>query len=403
MTERDPIIIAGAGPAGLSAALALADRGIPVSVFEAEPGLTVDLRAGTYHPPTLEMLAPYGVTGKMLIEGIKVPKWQIRDRQAGAVLAEWDLGRLKDETPYPYRLHLEQHKLTPILLEEARKRPKFSIRFDAKLVAARDAGDHVAAEIETAGGREPVRGSYILGCEGYRSVVRDAMGAAFNGFTWPEMFLITSTTHDFQPEGYTYATYIADPDEWVMLFKMPGMNPPALWRIAMPADPERPREETLHRDGVQQRLQQFSPQSRPYDIVHCNAYRVHQRVAEKFRRGRLLIAGDAAHVNNPLGGMGLNGAVHDAINAADKLAAVWRGEADPSLLDRYERQRLPVQHEYVQQISTRNKKLVEERDPTVRKQSQDELRRTAADPGKAFAFMMDSSMISSIRRANAIR
>jgi 3-(3-hydroxy-phenyl)propionate hydroxylase len=130
---------------------------------------------------------------------------------------------------------------------------------------------------------------------------------------------------------------------------------------------------------------------------------VHQRVAEKFRRGRLLIAGDAAHVNNPLGGMGLNGAVHDAINAADKLAAVWRGEADQSLLDRYERQRLPVQHEYVQQISTRNKRLVEERDPAVRKQSLDELRRQAADPGKAFAYMMDSSMISSIRRANAIR
>ena len=174
MAERDPIIIAGAGPAGLTAALALAAQGVPVRVFEAEPELPVDLRAGTYHPPTLEMLAPYGVTERMHVEGIKVRKWQIRDRKDG-VLAEWDLDLLKNETPYPYRLHLEQHKLTPILLDEALKLPAFSIRFAARLVAARDAGDHVLAEIETPAGREMVRGSYIVGCEGFRSAVRDAM------------------------------------------------------------------------------------------------------------------------------------------------------------------------------------------------------------------------------------
>lgn len=401
MAERDPILIAGAGPAGLAAGLALSAHGVPVRLFEAEPGLTIDLRAGTYHPPTLEMLAPYGVTERMHVEGFKVRKWQIRDRHAG-VLAEWDLGLLKNETPYPYRLHLEQHKLTPILLDEARKQTAFNIRFGAKLVAVRDLGGHVEAEIETAGGRETVRGSYMIGCEGYRSVVRDAMGVEFKGFTWPELFLITSTTHNFEPEGYAYATYIADPDEWVMLFKMPGSKDAPLWRIAMPADPDRPREETTDLDVVQRRLQGFSRQTHAYEIVHRNAYRVHQRVAEKFRRGRLLIAGDAAHVNNPLGGMGLNGSIHDAINAADKLIKIWRGEDDGMLLDLYERQRLPVQHAYVQQISTRNKQLVEERDPRVRRARQDELRRIAGDPRQAFNYLLDSTMLSSVRRANAI-
>ena len=181
-----------------------------------------------------------------------------------------------------------------------------------------------------------------------------------------------------------------------------GRNPPALWRIALPGDPERPREETMDIGTVQRRLQEFCHTPQPYDIVHRNAYRVHQRVAAKFRRGRMLIAGDAAHVNNPLGGMGLNGGVHDAINAAEKLAAVWRGDADGSTLDRYERQRLPAQLEFVQEISIRNKRLVEERDPAVRRIHQDDLRRTAADPKRAFAFLMDSSMISSVRRASAI-
>lgn len=401
-SQKKRVLIAGAGPGGLTAGLALASRGIPVTVFEAEPDLTLDLRAGSYHPPTLEMLAPFGVTARMHETGVIVRKWQIRDRRDG-LLAEWDLGLLANDTPYPYRLHLEQHKLTPLILEAARAYPDFEIRFDTRVVDAAQSASGVSVTLETGGGKEIVEASFLVGADGHHSATRQAMGVEFEGFTWPEAFLIVSTTYDFAPHGYAFATYIADPDEWVMLFKVPGFNPPALWRMAFPSDPDRSREETMDLAVVQQRVQGFNPKATPYDIIHRNAYRVHQRVATVFGKGRMFLAGDAAHVNNPLGGMGLNGAVHDAINLADKIARVWHGEAESELLDLYDRQRRPAQIDYVQQITIRNKRLVEESDPVIKRQRQDEIRRAAADAKLAYAYLLDSSMINMVRKAASLR
>jgi 3-(3-hydroxy-phenyl)propionate hydroxylase len=399
MAEKLPILIAGAGPVGLSCALALVDRGVPVAVFEAEPELPIDLRAGTYHPPTLEMLEPYGITDRMMAEGaIKVQNWQIRDREEG-VLADFDLGILRNDTKHTYRLHLEQHKLTPLLLDKLRSYPHFAMRFSARVVAARQDGGGVEIDLEDG---EKVRGSYLVGAEGTRSVAREAMGVEFEGFTWDEGFLITSTTYDFEPHGFAKATYIADPTEWVMLFKVPGFNPPALWRIALPTDPARPREEIMDEDAIQARLQGFLPSAQPYDIVHRNAYRVHQRVAKSYNVGRIAIAGDAAHVNNPLGGMGLNGGVHDGINLAEKLALLWRGEAGPEILDLYTRQRRDPQIEYVQRITIENKKLVSERDPAQRRARQDALRRVGSDKKLAYEYLLNSSMIAMVRKAASI-
>jgi 3-(3-hydroxy-phenyl)propionate hydroxylase len=398
-SSTQKVIIAGAGPAGLTAAMCLAAQGVPVLVLEAEPTLPYDLRGGSYHPPTLEMLAPYGVTARMHETGVIVRKWQIRDRRQG-VIGEFDLGLLGGETPYPYRLHLEQHKLTPLLLDRARTCPTFDIRFGTRAVAAAQTDDGVRVTVESSAGEgEELAGAFLIGADGHRSIVRAAMEVDFEGLTWPEEFLIVSTTYDFEPHGFAYASYTADPEEWVMTFKVPGFNPPALWRLAFPADPARPREETMDSDVVQRRLQGVIARTKPYDIVHRNVYRVHQRVATTFNKGRFAIAGDAAHVNNPLGGIGLNGAVHDAVNLAAKLARVWRGEAGPEIFDLYTRQRRPAQIEYVQEISIRNKRLVEERDPEVRERHFAEIRRTAGDLKLAYAYLMNTSMINSVRRA----
>jgi 3-(3-hydroxy-phenyl)propionate hydroxylase len=402
MAEAWPIVISGAGPAGLSCALVLADAGVPVTVCEAEPALALDLRAGTYHPPTLEMMAPYGVPEGMMAEGaIQVRQWQIRDREAG-VLAEFDLGLLANDTPYPYRLHLEQHKLTPILLDRLRAYPHFAIEFGTRVVAARQNGNGVDVLVERQGQRRIVRGSYLVGADGTHSPVRESMGVKFEGFTWDEGFLIVSTTYDFEPHGFAKAAYIADPTEWVMLFKVPGFNPPALWRIALPTDPKEPREQTMDAGVVQARLQGFLARSAPYDIVHRNAYRVHQRVATAYHSGRIAIAGDAAHVNNPLGGMGLNGSVHDAVNLAGKLAAMWRGEAGPEALELYDRQRRDPQIEYVQRLTIENKRFVTARDAADRRKRQDEIRRIGADKALAYDYLLNSSMIAMVRKANAI-
>jgi 3-(3-hydroxy-phenyl)propionate hydroxylase len=401
MTSAARVIVAGAGPVGLLTALALASRDVPVLVLEAEAALTHDLRAGTFHPPTLEMMAPYGITAEMHRTGIKVPRWQHRDRTEG-VIAEWDLALIADETPYPYRFHLEQHRLTPMIFERLARLPHAAVRFGACVVGLGQDADRVWVDAETADGRERFEGAWLVGADGGRSQVRKTIGVEFEGFTWPERFVVVSTRYDFAAHGFTPNAYVADPEQWAAVFKMPDAEPGGLWRIAFPVPEDEPDEVTLSEDEVERRMQYFVARPERYAIRYKSIYKVHQRVAKAFRHGRVLLAGDAAHLNNPLGAFGLNGGIHDAINLADKLGAVCRGEADASLLDRYERQRRTVNVEYVQEGSIRNLRTLAERDPAARRARFDDLRRTNADPARARAFMLQSSMIASVRRAAAI-
>ena len=395
------VIVAGAGPVGLLTALALASRDVPVLVLEAEAALTHDLRAGTFHPPTLEMMAPYGITDEMHRTGLKVPRWQHRDRSAG-VIAEWDLSLIADETPYPYRFHLEQHRLTPILFDRLMRLPHAAVRFGARVVDVAQDADGVSVSAETAAGVERFEGAWLVGADGGRSAVRKAIGVEFEGFTWPERFVVVSTRYDFGGHGFTPNAYVADPDQWAAVFKMPDAEPGGLWRIAFPVPPDEPDEVTLSAAEIERRMQYFVPRAERYPIRYKSIYRVHQRVAKEFRRGRVLLAGDAAHLNNPLGAFGLNGGIHDAINLADKLGDVCRGEAGESLLDRYVRQRRTVSVEYVQEGSIRNLRTLAERDPAARRARFDELRRANADPALARQFLLQSSMIASVRRAASI-
>jgi 3-(3-hydroxy-phenyl)propionate hydroxylase len=400
VSERDPVIIVGAGPAGLAVAATLALRDVPSIVLEAEAELPRDLRAGSFHPPTMELLETLGIAGDFRAMGIEVPRWQIRARDEG-VIVEWDLSMLADVTQYPFRLHCEQYKLTPLLYDRFRSLGG-SVRFAHRFIDAAQDGDGVLARVETPGGIETIRGSYLVGADGARSAVRHAMGVAFEGFTWPERFLVISMLFDLAPHGYTMNAYIADPVDWGAIFKMPHDGPPGLWRILFPTDPAIPEEEVLSTAFAERVLQKFLPQPTPYDISYSSTYRVHQRVAADFRGGRFVIVGDAAHVNNPLGAFGLNGALHGAFNLAPKLAEVWRGEADDSLLDRYARQRRAANIEFVQAQSIRNKQLLEERDPALRAKRFDDLRRIASDKARAKDYLIRSSMIWSIRRAAEI-
>jgi 3-(3-hydroxy-phenyl)propionate hydroxylase len=401
MPQRARVIVAGAGPVGLLTALALATRDVPVLVLEAEAALTHDLRAGTFHPPTLEMMTPYGITDEMHRTGIKVPRWQHRDRNEG-VIAEWDLSVIADETPYPYRFHLEQHRLTPIILDRLARLPHAAVRFGARVADLEQDANGVRVEAETADGRERFEGAWLVGADGGRSQVRKCLDVEFEGFTWPERFVVVSTRYDFGAHGFTPNAYVADPEQWAAVFKMPDAEPGGLWRIAFPVPEDEPDEITLSEGEIERRMQYFVARAEPYAIRYKSIYKVHQRVAKEFRRGRVLLAGDAAHLNNPLGAFGLNGGIHDAINLAGKLAAVCRGEADESLLDRYVRQRRTVNVEYVQDGSIRNLRTLAERDPAARRARFDELRRANGDPAHAREFLLQSSMIASVRRAAAI-
>jgi 3-(3-hydroxy-phenyl)propionate hydroxylase len=393
------VIVAGGGPVGLLTALGLARAGVPVLLIEQEPALTIDLRAGSYHPPTLEAMAPYGITDRMHERGIPVRYWSIRDRHNPAWVARWDLGLLADLTPYPYRLHLEQHQLTPIMLDFLEREPLAEVQFGARFSGVTQNGDGVRVTYERDGDEITVDGAYLVGADGGRSSVRKAIAMPFEGYTWPERFFVMSTSFDYATRGYTKNTYIADPDEWVTLFQMPGDGVHPYWRVVIPTDTETPEEVIAAPDRVQAWLQAFEPRDEPYEILYSSFYRVHQRVAQSFRDGRVILAGDAAHLNNPLGAFGLNSGIQDAANLIPKLAAAWHGEGGEELLDVYDRQRRTATVEFVQANSIRNKRTLEERDPAVRQARFEELVRTAETPALARDYLINSSMIAAVRRA----
>jgi 3-(3-hydroxy-phenyl)propionate hydroxylase len=396
-----PVVIAGAGPTGLMCALALSRQGIPVIVLEAEHALTHDLRAGSFHPVTLDMMEPFGITAQMERQGIRVRHWQIRDR-SGELVAQFDLGLLDGETRHPYRLHLEQHRLTPIQLDLIRQQSQAEVRFGHAVTGLEVQEDRVLVHISSDEGPATIEASWVVGADGGRSTVRKSLGIEFEGFTWPEQFLVVSTPYDFAQHGFAMNVYVADPTEWVALFKMPDAGPPGLWRIVFPT-PDRDDAATLTSENVERKMQGFIERRAPYDVRYKSVYRVHQRVCKTFRSGRVLLAGDAAHVNNPLGAFGLNSGIHDAISLAEKLGRVWRGQAEDALLDLYVRQRRMAAVEQVERMSIRNKRQLEERDPDVQRRRLQELMAIANDPGRARDHLLETSMITGLRQSSRIR
>lgn len=398
MDIPDRVIVAGAGPSGLVAAAALADEGIPVLVVEQARDLPDDLRASTFHPPTLDMLERFGVVEAMVAQGLVCPQWQFRDRREG-VIATFDLGLLAQDTRHPYRLQCEQWRLTRMLRERLAARPEVSFLYDARAEDVVQDEDGVTLTVATAdGAREALRGRYLVGADGASSAVRKALGIGFGGMTIPEIFLTLSTTFPFHEAIGDLANiaYISDPEEWFVLLRTAS-----LWRVLFPTDAGESEAAMMDPARIEARLQAVVPNPAGYELRHRTAYRVHERVAEDYAKGRCFLVGDAAHINNPLGGMGMNGGVHDALNLAEKLAQVWRG-ADASLMARYSRQRRKVALETVQATALRNRQILNQRDPEVRRAHHDELRATAADPVRHRAFLLRSSMIQSLRELEAV-
>jgi len=400
MAEVKPVLVVGAGPVGLVAAAELIRHSVPVIVLEEGAELSGEMRGSTFHAPTLDMLDAYGAAARMVEQGFVAPLMQYRRRDHG-VIATFDFGVLADVTRHPFRLQCEQFKLTRILHDILKDKPGFSIRFGAKVASVTDEGSHAVAVLED-GAR--IEASHVIGCDGAHSAVRKSAAIPFEGFTWPERFLVLSTPFDFRSiiPDLADVSYYADPEEWFFLLRVPGGEPGGLWRAMFPTAPELSDEEILSAEFARARFARIKAGRDDYPTRHRTLYRVHQRVADTFRKGRILLAGDAAHINNPLGGMGLNGGVHDAVNLGEKLARVWHGDAADTVLDHYDRQRRGVTVEHVQRQTIANKQNLEAKEPAAQAAFRERMADAASDPAKAHAYLLQVSMINSLRRAAEI-
>jgi len=402
MQSERPIVIAGGGPVGVVTALALARQGLEVRLFEAEARVNDSPRAATTHAATLEILENLGLVEEVTRRGLIEPKFRIWDRASRTIIAEFDFSVLKNDTRYPYVVQCEQHKLANIALDRLRALPNVAVEFSARVGGFEQFDDRVEVEVETANGSRRVSASYLIGADGGRSTVRKGLEIEFQGYTHPERFLVLTTTYPFGTEfAECSRNYFSDPDEWAALFKVTGDDGNGLWRVVFPTRLMESEEEAFEEAAVQARLQRFFPKPGPYPVVHRNIYNVHQRVAAAFRRGRAFLAGDSAHVNNPLGGLGLNFGIHDGVELSSLLGRVVRREVSPDVLDLYDRFRRPLNVEYVQQQTIANKKRLEEKDPAMRAQSNASLRAIAADPAAHRAYLLRASLIDSVRKRQA--
>jgi 3-(3-hydroxy-phenyl)propionate hydroxylase len=387
------VLVAGAGPVGAVAATALARAGASVLLVEAGATCHEDLRASTFHPPTLEMLDSLGLLAPLLEQGLKAPVYQYRIRSTAEVLA-FDLSELADITPFPFRLQCEQWKLARLAAAQLGDR----VRFSRRVVHFEQDGEGVTVHLEAPTEIEAVRAKYLIAADGANSLVRKWLKVDFEGFTYPEKFVTLSTEQPLQQhfEDLAFVNYVSDPEWWHVLLRVP-----TLWRVLVAASDDTPDAELLS-DATKERVFDRLIGDPSIETCHRTIYRVHQRVASRFDHGRVLLVGDAAHLNNPLGGLGMNSGIHDAINLAGKLAEVLLAGADPDvLLPRFGRQRRAVTHSFIQEQTKKNKAMMEA-DEATRRPVFEEMAEVLRDRDRRRAYMHRQAMFASLEDAAAI-
>jgi 3-(3-hydroxy-phenyl)propionate hydroxylase len=392
------ILIVGAGPVGLMTAFLLATRNIPCTLFEADAGLSQDLRASTFHPPTLDMLAAYGLAQPLIDQGRICPTWQVRLHQTDE-RATFDLSVLQDDTEHPYRLQCEQSRLATLLHERVAGMPQVELRFATPVLKATQDADGVTLVVQTAGGdTETVRGSMLVGADGARSIIRGQMGLEFEGTTYPETTILATTRFPFEDHlpDLSNVNYVWAPSGTYSLLRLRDR-----WRCSLYPDLDQSIDDALLPENIDRKLQEIVPRDQPYEVMEARAYRVHMRIVRHYRNGRMVLVGDAAHINSPSGGMGMNGGIHDAFNLVSTLEEILAG-GSLDLLDRYDRQRRPIAEAEILNQADRNRSRMQERDPARRREMLTDLQQTAADPVRARAYLLRSSMIEGLRRSVAL-
>lgn len=395
--SRHSVIVVGAGPVGLTLAYGLARAGVTVTVIESQASVSTQLRASTFHPPTLDMLEPWGITAELLAQGRITPTWQIRLHETGEHVT-FDLSILKDDTAHPYRLQCEQAVLSRSLQARLLREPSARIWREAEVGDVGQSADRAWVEVRRDRSVERIDADFVVGCDGAHSVVRKAIGTDFEGSTYPDTTLLVTTHFNFAGLWPDLAgvNYIWQDEGTYSLLHLPG-----LWRVSLHPLANGPLEEEVRAERIVARLQSLFGAEHLFELQEIRPYRVHKRLASRWRAGRLFIAGDAAHLNNPKGGMGMNGGIHDAICLSQNLIEHFNGAAQ-SVLDNYERQRLPVVRDDIIGQADRNHARMQLRSLDERRASLAQLQALIADRDRLYRHLRQTSMLDGLERARQL-
>lgn len=388
------VIVVGGGPVGTTTALKLATRGMSVALFEKREAATLDHRASTFHPPTLEMLDELGLTEPLVQQGIIARSYQFRDAALGKIV-DLDYSVIQDDTPFPFRLQVEQSRLTAAALQALADEPNVTATLGAEVTAITETAEGFSVDVTVDGEHSTsVTARYLIAADGSRSMVREHYGIEFAGHTYPERYLVITTSLPLHEiiDDLAVVNYVADPQNWHVLLRNPSG-----WRVLFPSDPGLSVEEQTDPAYVTEQLRRVVPEFDGYPVVHVTVYEVHRKVAATFRRGNAFLVGDAAHVNNPLGGMGMNSGIHDGLLLADALVRVDRGEAGQDELDVWAAKRRAVAKSYVGEETEGNWNALRDTSEERRAAKRAEWEALGEDDGARRAYLLTSSMLASVR------
>jgi 2-polyprenyl-6-methoxyphenol hydroxylase-like FAD-dependent oxidoreductase len=360
--ERRQVVIVGAGPVGLLTALGLARQGVEVTVLDSEPEVVRSPRAAVYFHTTISILRKLGLSDEAHAIGLSSTEFMMHWLDTGERVASDMRDALEPGQEFDHNLHFGQHILAELVMRHLAQLPGTEVLWNHTVKALAQTGSEVRVAVDTDEGEVTFEADWVIGTDGARSTVRKLLGLEFEGFTWPDRFVATNIEYPFLDYGFCNANMVVDPVNWCVIGRLGREN---LWRLTYGEDASLDEATILER--LPERFAAILPDPTvPYRIDTFSPYRVHQRCAPRFRVGRVLLAGDAAHACNPCGGLGLTGGVLDADMLSDALGAVITGRAREDVLDFYAAERRRVFLKVTSPMSTNFKRLLSEPDPVRR-------------------------------------